>query len=369
MRDTWGNLEPEVRDAIRPRAGQIPDELVESRIRRDADGRVRFRVFGGVVGTGAEEALRGEEYLLGPPPPEEAVLLDPEEFDYEVELTAEDAAAAAPIDDRIAALQDYFAADPGAVDEEMSAAPDATLPPVVDHRNLQSSVKHQGKRGTCVSHASLALLEAAPHIPDDLSEQYAHHRFCELAGRPHDQDTGFRTTDAAGWLARADARVCLEHEWPYLWTQAEVNQAVAAGGYGPPAAALANRTYGYASYKLIGDSGTQGESIKNPRFLESLLAVGFDIVFGTWVSWADEENRGVLKPVLDSEGKPIGQGGHAMLMVGYDRPNQYFIVKNSWGPGWGHAGYGYFHYDFIRSCLKYGFTVSAVEPPAADGGA
>lgn len=362
MADTWGQLNDDVRDALRPRGEEVGDDELKSRIRRDDEGRVRFRVFGGVPGVGAEEALRGEDYALGPPPPEEVVLISPEDFDYEVEITGEDTAMAAPIDVRVSGLREYFSEDPGARDEEASAAPDSTLPPVVDRRPLQSPIKHQGQRGTCVSHASMGLLEAAPHIPDDLSEQYTHYRFCEITQSPHHLDRGFRTTDAAGWLATE--RVCLEQEWPYISSQPEVVAAIDAGGYGPSDAALAGRKYGYKSYKLIGDTGIDGESIKNTRFLESLLALGFDIVIGVWASWRDESNRDVLRPMLDSTGQPVGQGGHAMLVVGYDRSNQYFILKNSWGPGWGHAGYGHFHYDFIRSCAKYGFTVSAVEPPA-----
>ncbi len=53
-----------------------------------------------------------------------------------------------------------------------------------------------------------------------------------------------------------------------------------------------------------------------------------------------------------------------MLMVGYDRPSQYFIVKNSWNPGWGHDGYAYLHYNYIQSCFKYGFVIDTVVPPA-----
>jgi hypothetical protein len=96
-----------------------------------------------------------------------------------------------------------------------------------------------------------------------------------------------------------------------------------------------------------------------------LLHKGYNIVIGTWVSWDDKDNNGILDPVLDSKGNPIGMGGHAMLVVGYNRPSQYFIVKNSWGRGWGHDGYAYFHYNLIRSCFKYGFVVDKVVPEAA----
>lgn len=359
--DTWGELDDAARSALQDRLDRVDEDDIRTRI-VTADGEVRFRVFGNAASLDAETALAGEEFAVGPPPPAEVALIAPEEFDYQVELSTEHLEMAAPIDALLEPLRDYYAADPGVADADLAAAPDTTLPAVVDHRPSQSPIKHQGTRGTCVSHASLALLETAPQIPDDLSEQYAHWRFCELAGKPQDQEVGFRTTDAAEWLSRDDARVCVEQDWPYMPTLDEVRAAVAAGTYTPPPPALADLRYGYRDYKLIPDLGAEGESIKNTRFLESVLARGLDVVIGAWASWRDEENRDVLRPILDSQGRPIGQGGHAMLMVGYDRPNQYFVLKNSWGPGWGHAGYGHFHYDFVRSCLKYGFTVSAVQP-------
>lgn len=364
MPDSWGNLDESARDVLRGRAvRQIDDADLENRIRRDEQGRVRFRLFAGSDDYAATFAFEGEEFAVGPPPPTEVTLIDPEDFDYEPEITAEDDARAAPIDEAVEGLRTYFAEDPVA-DEEESAAPNPTLPAIVDHTHNQSPVKNQGERGTCVSHASLGLLEAAPHIHDDLSEQYAHYKFNDFLGRPQDQDNGLQTTEAAPLLTRVDGRTCLEEHWPYIPSQPAINQLVAAGTYAPPAEAVSDQTYGYVAYKIIPDSGLQGESIKNTRFLESLLALGFDVVIGAWASWDDENNRGILRPLLDSNGQPLGRGGHAMLVVGYDRPSQFFTVKNSWGLGWGHAGYAHFHYDFMRSCLKYGFTVSVVEPGA-----
>ena len=40
-------------------------------------------------------------------------------------------------------------------------------------------------------------------------------------------------------------------------------------------------------------------------------------------------------------------GGHAVLAVGYDNEDRVFIVRNSWGEGWGDAGYFYMPYAYL----------------------
>ncbi|MBN1590860.1 MAG: tandem-95 repeat protein [Pirellulales bacterium] len=60
------------------------------------------------------------------------------------------------------------------------------------------------------------------------------------------------------------------------------------------------------------------------------------------------ETGGVLDPR-----DPVGDINHAVCIVGYkDDPSMsekgYWIVKNSWGAGWGDAGYGFFKYGDIE---------------------
>ena len=40
-------------------------------------------------------------------------------------------------------------------------------------------------------------------------------------------------------------------------------------------------------------------------------------------------------------------GGHAVTAVGYDDFKECFIVRNSWGEGWGDKGYFYMPYQYI----------------------
>ena len=395
MRGTWESLTQDQKDSIRARARRLSEAELEERF-SEVDGKVVFRIQrateraqAGVLdvdreavedaeATSAEEraALEAvlteeiEEYELV-----EVTLISPEDFDYEPELSSQDEKAAKAVDAEVAGLEPYFSEDVIAGDAGESAAFEAEaeaagLPAVVDHRPRQSSIKDQAARGTCVSHAALAVLEAQPHIMDDLSEQCAHYKFNEFLNRPHNVDAGLRTTDAAPFLARDDGRVCEERDWPYIRRQGTIDRLVEAGAYGPPAACQNGDDYGYGrgGYKIITDRGLTGESIKNTRYLEALLHQGYDVVVGTWASWDDKDNNGVLDPVLDSNGEPLGRGGHAMLIVGYNRAQRYFILKNSWNRGWGHGGYGYFSYDFVRTCFKYGFVVRDFVPAAPAAG-
>jgi C1A family cysteine protease len=40
-------------------------------------------------------------------------------------------------------------------------------------------------------------------------------------------------------------------------------------------------------------------------------------------------------------------GGHAVLAVGYDDSTSRFLVRNSWGPGWGMDGYFTMPYAYL----------------------
>ncbi len=393
MENTWGNLSEKDVEAIRVTAKKFSEKDIEERFQKIGDV-VKFKIFtktdrsmardldinlgedvdiDETLATASEVAeSEGAEAIdvemaeaeeLEEIQESEVTLIAPEDFDYEPQLTEEDKAAEKAVNEDMQKFASYFSGNIGAASEDASEASDmiASLPNSIDRRASQSNVKSQGGRGTCVAHASCGCLEAFTQIPDDLSEQYLHYKFNEFIGRRQDADQGLKTTNAAGYLARSNGKVCEEADWPYT-TQNTINVAVQAGTYGPPSDAVDNQTYGIASYKIITDKGTAGDSIKNTRYLEALVYQGYNVVIGTWVSWDDSDNNGILDPVLDNNGNPVGRGGHAMLVVGYNRSNQYFIVKNSWAPGWGHNGYAYLHYDLIKSCFKYGFVVKEPLP-------
>ncbi len=42
-------------------------------------------------------------------------------------------------------------------------------------------------------------------------------------------------------------------------------------------------------------------------------------------------------------------GGHAVVAVGYDDTQRAFVVRNSWGPGWGLKGYFWIPYEYLVS--------------------
>ena len=235
------------------------------------------------------------------------------------------------------------------------------LPNVVDRRSRQTPIRDQGNRGTCVSHGSLACMEAFPNIPDDLSEQYAHHLFMRKEGKTCKQNKGLRTTNSARYLADG---VCEEKYWRY---QSNINDVPAT--HSPPSAATRNAKYKITRYQLIEDHGLTGASIKNTRYLEAVLSQGYNIVYGCYVAWHDPDHNGILDVRLDSKGNPVSvSGGHCMLMVGYNRSQKYFIVKNSWAGTWGHSGYGFLSYDYIKTYSKYGYYVLGTAPSAAPSG-
>lgn len=223
----------------------------------------------------------------------------------------------------------------------------------VDHRPSMTSVKDQASRGTCVAFAANGALEPFSSIADDLSEQYTNDLFMRKEGRPA-CEAGIVTIHSAGYLA--DGTVT-ESLWAYTNSAPPCDIT-------PPASTASATKYKITDSQQIDDNGPTGASIKNPAYLESILRSGKNIVLGTHVAWDGSKAGGILDVVINSStGQPAASvGGHAMVIVGYNASQDYFIVKNSWGAGYGHAGYLYLSYDYIRTYAKYGYYIKAVSP-------
>ena len=258
-------------------------------------------------------------------------------------------------DERLEADQDQMFWDEGANRPTCEETPDT-----VDHRRLQTSVRDQLDRGTCVCFASLAAIEAINKADSqadlNLSEQYANWLYMNNLGR-NQCDDGLRTTLAARFLAANG--VCQEHHLPY-----EDRPTVNTHCTDPlPQSAINAASHGIAGYTIIDRLGGRGPSIANPAYIECILANDYDVVFGTHVAWGHPDANGVLDVITDRFGNPLrSRGGHAMLIVGYDRtgPIPFFICKNSWGATKGVAGYYYLSYDYLIQYAKYGYIVHGI---------
>ncbi|HEY4610565.1 MAG TPA: C1 family peptidase [Ilumatobacteraceae bacterium] len=88
------------------------------------------------------------------------------------------------------------------------------------------------------------------------------------------------------------------------------------------------------------------------------LATGGPILaaFNVDSSWDNAGNNGGN---IDKFVPSSVRGGHAVCIVGY-RADGRFIVRNSWGTGWGDKGFGYLHPDYIAAAFfneSYGVTM------------
>jgi C1A family cysteine protease len=159
-------------------------------------------------------------------------------------------------------------------------------------------------------------------------------------------DSGAQIRD--GIKTVASQGVCPEPEWPYDITKFTTK---------PPAKAYKDAATDRAvSYQSL---------IQDLNQMKGCLASGYPFVFGFTVYESFESaavaNSGHAPMPAPSE-RAIG--GHAVMAVGYEDANQWFVVRNSWGRGWGLAGYFTLPYAYlIQSGLASDFwTIRIVGP-------
>ena len=201
----------------------------------------------------------------------------------------------------------------------------AALPPQIDLRPQFPPPYDQGALGSCTANAisgALQFLEGKEGSPAPLmpSRLFIYYNERALEGSTG-SDSGAQIRD--GIKSVVAQGFCPESEWPY---------DIAAFATKPVANcyqdALKERV---SQYLRLTPATVQ---------LLTCLASGFPFVFGFSVyesfETATAASTGVVQLPHPNERLV---GGHAVVAVGYDQPAGRFIVRNSWGGGWGMAGY------------------------------
>ena len=96
------------------------------------------------------------------------------------------------------------------------------------------------------------------------------------------------------------------------------------------------------------------------RDIRACLAAGYPVVFGFTVyrNFDDVGADGMMQMPAGPE-----DGGHAVMLVGYDDASKRYIVRNSWGERWGDHGYFYMPYAYCtdRGLSADFWTIRTVE--------
>lgn len=100
----------------------------------------------------------------------------------------------------------------------------------------------------------------------------------------------------------------------------------------PPAVVAAATAHKVTSYHSVVDGDLA--SLKAMVAAGYLVGFGFD-VYSNFMS-QEMATKGFLSLPTAADSF---EGGHAVCIVGYDEPTNAFLVRNSWGTGWGLAGY------------------------------
>ena len=80
------------------------------------------------------------------------------------------------------------------------------------------------------------------------------------------------------------------------------------------------------------------------------LTEGYPFVFGFAVYESFESSKvkrtGIVNMPGDDE---VEIGGHAVMAAGYDQKAKRFLVRNSWGKGWGMSGYFTMPFKYLET--------------------
>jgi C1A family cysteine protease len=232
----------------------------------------------------------------------------------------------------------------------LKAAP--SIPSSIDIRQYCAPIENQGTLGSCTANAGVGLLEYferksfGKHIDASRLFLYKVTRdLMQVTG-----DTGAYIRNTLGAIALFG--VPPEKYWPYDIAKFDIE----------PSAFLYNFAEvfkGLQYYRLDPPGATPASVLAT---IKAWIAAGFPSEFGFTVYSSISQAATTGKIPLPCAGEKV-LGGHAIDAVGYDDNMKItntncnltttgaFLIRNSWGTGWGAAGYGWLPYDYVLKGL------------------
>jgi len=207
-----------------------------------------------------------------------------------------------------AELEKYFGdADPEVDQLEVSQAPALNLTvSKVDHRSKMPAAKDQGTCGSCWTFGATAVV-------DFFGGSHSEQQLGDCVDRKTDMCNGGSSTAALQWLAKGNAHAS-EKLYRYK------------GKMGPSCFPITNGA------KISHVKQISGASAIMAVVQRQVISLSFTIA---------ADGGGLFKYGRGVWSKDCGSGhGHAVAAVGYS--GDYWIIRNSWGKGWGQQGYFYF---------------------------
>lgn len=247
-------------------------------------------------------------------------------------------------------------------------APPAAPPVSVDLRPWCSPIENQGSLGSCTANAGVGLLEYferrafSNHI--DASRLFLYKTTRNLMQISGDTGAYLRTTMAAMVLFGVPP----EKYWPYNISGFNVSAGTANFDVEPPSFCYSfAANYKSIKYYRLDPSGTTMPTLLNTIKTNLVNFLPCMFGFSVYNSIGQALSTGKI-PLPATSGDPF-LGGHAVVIVGYDdtikiqnsipgspQTTGAFLIRNSWGPGWGPmGGYLWMPYDYILKGLASDF--------------
>lgn len=232
--------------------------------------------------------------------------------------------------------------------------PIAKLPAAFDLRAGFSPIEDQGQLGSCTANAGVGMLEYFEHSASgrwiDASRLFLYKATRELMGQTGDTGAFLRMTMQAMVLFGIPP----EEYWPYVVAQFDVEPSAFCYAFA--------QNYRTVQYYRLDPPGTTPADLLDRIKTNIVAKLPSMFGFTVYSSYVQAASSGGAFPYPVSGERRVG--GHAIVACGFDDGKKItntapgakattgaLMIRNSWGTGWGDAGYGWLPYDYVLNGL------------------